>query len=459
MASTGSGDANGASVHSNEGSSLSKVPKNAPGNRSHIGWKHGISIDGNTRNIKCIYCQKIITGGVYRLKHHLAGTQKYVGACIAVPDVVKKEMWNIVASLQDKQNKKSKNGDDGEDGISTQATINGIYKKELQEDTCEEIAAFFYENAIPLNASRSEKFGSMFEKVARHGLGFKPPSYHELRVKYLKKKVESTKTIIEKHRAYWKDMGCTIMSDGWTDKRRRTILSFLVNGPRGIVFLKSINASHIKKTAENIFKVMDDIMEEVGEANVVQIVTDNAANYKAAGQMLMEKRTRLYWTPCAAHCIDLMLEDFEKIHVHKETIPSGKKITTYIYGRTFLISLLQKFTKGKDLVTPAMTRFATSYLTLGCLLDNKGALRRMFTSIEWKESQYARTRDGKSVENVIMDNRFWKNIVTCLKGALPLIKVLKLVDSDEKPAMGYIYEAMDLARESIQKAFNGVFNR
>jgi len=26
-------------------------------------------------------CQKIIIGGVYRLKHHLAGTQKDVGAC------------------------------------------------------------------------------------------------------------------------------------------------------------------------------------------------------------------------------------------------------------------------------------------------------------------------------------------------------------------------------------------
>ncbi|XP_019451830.1 PREDICTED: uncharacterized protein LOC109353928 [Lupinus angustifolius] len=105
-----------------------------------------------------------------------------------------------------------------------------------------------------------------------------------------------------------------------------------------------------------------------------------------------------------------------------------------------------------------MTRFATSYLTLGCLLNIKGALRRMFTSIEWKEIQHARTRYGKSVENMIMDNMYWKNIVTFLKGVLPLIKVLKLVDSNEKPTMGYIYEAMDLAKESIQKAFNGVFN-
>jgi len=37
-----------------------------------------------------------------------------------------------------------------------------------------------------------------------------------------------------------------------------------------------------------------------------------------------------------------------------------------------------------------------------------------------------------------------------------LIEVLRLVDSDQKPVMGFIYEAMDQAKEKIQKAFNGV---
>jgi len=48
-----------------------------------------------------------------------------------------------------------------------------------------------------------------------------------------------------------------------------------------------------------------------------------------------------------------------------------KKITTYIYLRIGLISLLHKYTKGIDLIKPANTRFDTSYLTLGCLNENK----------------------------------------------------------------------------------------
>jgi len=172
------------------------------------------------------------------------------------------------------------------------------------------------------------------------------------------------------------------MTNGWTDRKRRNILNFLVNSLRGSVFLKSIDASNVCKIAEKIFKTIDDIVEEVGENNVIQVVIDIVAIYKAVGELLMQKRKKLYWNPCAAHCIDLMWEDFEKkIPLHHDTIAIGKKITTYIYSRTGLISF-HKYSEGKDLIRAANTRFATSYLTLGCLNYNRGSLIKMFTSSE-----------------------------------------------------------------------------
>jgi hypothetical protein len=422
------------------------------------------------------------------LKHHLAGTNKNVEACPTVPIEVKVQVWDVVASLQQKLAKKTQTAEFEEqinviaesadeagkrklsadaDGASNlfkrknnQTTINSIFKKSVREDACMDIASFFYNNAIPFNAVKSEEFMKMCASIARHGMGFKPPSYHEVRVTYLNKQVEATKLIVEEHKAVWKKTGCTIMTDGWTDRRRRTILNFLVNSPKGTVFLKSIDASDITKTADKVFKMMDEVVDEIGEENVVQVVTDNAANYKAAGELLMQKRKHLYWTPCAAHCIGLMLEDFEKnIPLHKETIATGKRITTYIYSRTGLMSLLHYFTKGGDLIRSAATRFATSYLTLRCLHDNKGALIRMFTSQQWKSSAFSKSNDGVFVENQITDKGFWKNIIICLRGAFPLIGVLRMVDSDEKPAMGSIYEAMDQAKEKIQSGFKGVQRR
>ena len=180
------------------------------------------------------------------------------------------------------------------------------------------------------------------------------------------------------------------MSDAWTDRKRRSICNFLVNSPKGTVFLSSIDTSDISKTVDKVFAMVDDIVDKVGEENVVQVITDNAANYKAAGEKLMDKRKKLYWIPCVAHCIDLILEDFEKkIEVHKEIIAKGRQITTYIYFRIVLISILRHYTKQKDLIRPRGTQFATAYLTLGCFSELKGPLMNMFASSHWKSYKYS----------------------------------------------------------------------
>ena len=63
---------------------------------------------------------------------------------------------------------------------------------------------------------------------------------------------------------------------------------------------------------------------EVGVENVVQVITDNASNYVLAGKMLEEKHKTIFWTPCVAHCIDLMLEDIGKQEWIKNTTEHAK---------------------------------------------------------------------------------------------------------------------------------------
>jgi len=158
-----------------------------------------------------------------------------------------------------------------------------------------------------------------------------------------------------------------------------------VNSSKGTIFLYSLDTLDISKTIDKVFKMLDDV-KFVGEENVVQVITDNAANFKAAGELLMHTRPHLYWNPCASHCIDMKLKDLEKhLKVHEVTIKKRRKITTYIYGRTMLISMLKKYTNGRDLVRPGMTRFATTYLTLACLHEMKASLMRLFSSEEWKK--------------------------------------------------------------------------
>ena len=39
------------------------------------------------------------------------------------------------------------------------------------------------------------------------------------------------------------------------------------------------------------------------------MVTDNASNYVFTGKLLCEKYKTISWSPCAAHCLNLVLQD------------------------------------------------------------------------------------------------------------------------------------------------------
>ncbi|KAE8654899.1 protein argonaute 5-like [Hibiscus syriacus] len=249
---------------------------------------------------------------------------------------------------------------------------------------------------------------------------------------------------------------CVRKSDGWRDSvAHKDIINFLVNSLKGSVFIKSIDASDIVKNTEQLFIMLDDMVEEVGEKNVVQVVTDNASAY-VAGRLLMAKHPHLYWTPCAAHCLDLMLEDIGKISKVRVTLKRAMALNGFIYSRTGVVNMMRKFTEKRELVRPAITRFAIAYITLRSIQVQKANLRKMFTSDEWRKSKYSKEYGGKRVASIVLMPTFWSTIVYILKMTGPLVKVLRLVDGEKRPAMGYVYEAMDRAKEAIANSFNNV---
>ena len=74
-----------------------------------------------------------------------------------------------------------------------------------------------------------------------------------------------------------------------------------------------------------MFEMLDEVVGEVGEELVIQVITDNAANYKRASELLMEKRKGLWWTPCAAHCIDLILEKIGDLPTLRTALRKAKQ--------------------------------------------------------------------------------------------------------------------------------------
>ena len=60
----------------------------------------------------------------------------------------------------------------------------------------------------------------------------------------------------------------------------------MVNCPTGIMFVKSVDASTYMKMGEKVFELLDSFVEEIGEENVVQVITDNGGNYVLTGKKL-----------------------------------------------------------------------------------------------------------------------------------------------------------------------------
>lgn len=150
------------------------------------------------------------------------------------------------------------------------------------------IANFFYDNAIPFHAATGDSYKEMIEEIGKYGPGLVPPSMHELKVPLLNKQVDTIdKTQMLVHKQEWAIKGCSILSDGWCDSVvQKDIVNFLVNSPGGSVFIKSVEVSEVVKDPITLFQMLDNIVEEVGEPNVIQVVTDNASNYVMAGKKI-----------------------------------------------------------------------------------------------------------------------------------------------------------------------------
>ncbi|KAL6517273.1 hypothetical protein OROMI_032974 [Orobanche minor] len=58
----------------------------------------------------------------------------------------------------------------------------------------------------------------------------------------------------------------------------------------------------------------------------------------------------------------------------------------------------------------------------------------MFSSDEWVTSAQAEKTEGKVAKRIVVnDPNFWPYVAFCVKSVVPLVSVLREVDSEERP--------------------------
>ncbi|XP_071735719.1 uncharacterized protein [Rutidosis leptorrhynchoides] len=459
-----------------------------------VGWKYAYLANANNlQRVKCTLCGKEMSGGIHRLKEHIAGVRGNVQPCSKAKKVDKDKCQKALDELDLK--KKAKQHHDRylreevnirrenpidldemqesfgelksqrsfgpmdkftsvEKGKGKQTNLENAMRKEQLMRVKEYIARWVYECAIPFHAIETDSFKALLEAVGQFGSNAQPPSRYELGESLLKRKMERTNNRLKLYEDEWAANGCSIMTDCWTDAKRRSIMNLCVNSKSGTVFLSSTESSDQSHTSEHIYDYVESFIQKVGPKNVVQVVTDNASNNIGAAKLLREKRPTIFWTSCGAHTINLMLEGIGKEQRYKSILDKARKITVFIYSHHRTLALMRQYTKKRDIVRPGVTRFASSFLTLQSLLDKKGQLRQMFASNEWEACKSSKTKVGGDVYKLVNDNKFWAGVTSCLSVFAPLVKILRMVDADWKPSMGFLHGELKKAIQEIKDALN-----
>ncbi|CAN0861944.1 hypothetical protein LINGRAHAP2_LOCUS8343 [Linum grandiflorum] len=176
------------------------------------------------------------------------------------------------------------------------------------------------------------------------------------------------------------------------------------------------------KTAENLFKLFEGVIEWVGPENVVQVVTHNAANYAAAGTLNVCRLAK-----------------------------SASKIIVFVYNHGQLLNWLRQRDTWKEIVRPGATRFATTFLTLDSIGKQRGDLEALMVSEFFRESTFSKSEVGKAVKAIVLDQLFWEECSFIVELTEPIVRLLRIVDSDEMPALGYVYEGYRRVEKAVMK--------
>ncbi|WVZ56003.1 hypothetical protein U9M48_006593 [Paspalum notatum var. saurae] len=465
-----------ASVPSDNLNTTNSKKRSLKRNSSDIGWDYGI----------------------YRLKQHIAGIRGEVQPCPDSTDEDKAKCKQVIDASKEAKKARNKEKEEARDvvvlddgpadedtttgeglddiGDSTsrklgpldkftmpmdpsklsntklvrQQKINEAIWKERMHNLKRYVAKWVYVHGIPFNAINNEEFDQLLEAAGRFGPGGKKPNQHELREKLLLEEVDNTKKLVKLQEKEWAKSGCSIMTDAWTDQKRRSIMNLCVNCCIGTSFLESKEVSAESHTGELIFEYVDGCIKKVGVEKVVQVVTDNASNNMAAKNLLSVKRPNIFWSSCATHTLNLMLEGIGKLKRFKSTLDQAKALTIFVYAHHRTLSLMRKFTKKRDIVRPGVTRFASSFLTLQSLYEKKNDLRAMSQSDEWEKiSHVKKSPKGVQATATLTKPTFWNGVAICLRVFEPLVKVLRMVDGDVKPSMAFLYGDILKAKKDI----------
>lgn len=422
----------------------------------------------------CPHCKREFKSSYTRIHQHFFGPGPNKKSDITRCQALLKQPKGpqLLQEIIDRVKKAEKSGVHSQLKHSTLLPLQQVKQKNPIMESFKKVERDFVDSAIvrwlcacgvPFNILRSPFFHEMISAVNKAPEGYKAPSFEKARTSLLdeeKRKVENEIAIIKDT---WHMHGVSIISDGWTNVKNQPLINVLAANKDGAMFLYAVECSGVEKTGSYIKSLLIDAIEEVGPSNIVQIITDNAANCKLACKEVEKVYSHIFWSPCACHTINLIFKDLSKHWPsYEEFYTMCKTIVTYIINHTHALAIFRSHSR-LELLKVAKTRFASYYVMMKRLLDVRQALKSTVVLDDWKEwAKHGDEKIQEIAENIKRwvtddDDTFWTNVRQMVKITKPIFKMIKFCDQDG-PLMGEVYEGMDNMLGEIKDSLNGCAN-
>lgn len=122
----------------------------------------------------------------------------------------------------------------------------------------------------------------------------------------------------------------TLVSDSWTNQRSETLTNYVAVTRQHAIFLHTEVHGAERHTADVIARRMSSTIDQLGGGEaVVAVTTDNASNMRASWPELEKRYPGLLTLGCAAHTVNLLVEDILKLSELNTTLNTAIYVIRY----------------------------------------------------------------------------------------------------------------------------------
>ncbi|XP_066310939.1 uncharacterized protein [Miscanthus floridulus] len=269
-----------------------------------------------------------------------------------------------------------------------QPRINVALNPDLKDKLGRAWSKFFQANSVAGRKANCPYFRAAFKLTQQLGEGVPCPTGESIDGSYLESNFEELEHDMKQCQMDWDQYKVTLMCNSWTGQNGESIINFMIYCNEKLFFHRTINATGETQNASFLYDcIRKVIVGDIGIDRVMQIVTDNGSNYKKACAQVTREFPKIFWQPCAAHTINLLLKSIGKFTDVERVISSAQRICKFFYNHNNLRAEMKR-NIGGELYRWNATRFGTVFIFLQSFWDRKDKFRQWMASEEWANSRY-----------------------------------------------------------------------